>query len=74
MIEIVAARIGTVITNNRAEIISAIKVNSDNVEFLDRTRMRFLAALDLGPEWWALAIGKTLFRIDDDGNVTDGLP
>ncbi len=67
MKEIVGARIGTLITNDRRTIADAVERNVVT-EFLDRKRMRFMAAMDLGRNWELMANGQTLFCIDDDGN------
>lgn len=66
MKEIVGARIGTLITNDRRTIADAVEQNAVT-EFLDRKRMRFMAAMDLGRNWELMANGQTLFCIDDDG-------
>ena len=66
MKEIVGARIGTLITNNRETIADAVERNAVT-EFLDRQRMQFMAAMDLGRRWEVMANGPTLFCIDDDG-------
>lgn len=67
MKEIVAAMVGTFITNDPTHIASAIETNT-LTEFLDRDRMKFMAALDLGEHWKKLASSRTLFCIDDAGN------
>ena len=66
MKEIVGAKIGTLITNNRKTIAEAVERNAVT-EFLDRQRMQFMAAMDLGRNWDLMANGPTLFCIDDDG-------
>lgn len=66
MKEIVAAKIGSLITNDPRTIGSAIERNA-TMEFLDRQRMQFMAAMDLGTKWGKLANSKILFCIDDDG-------
>jgi len=66
--EVVAAKIGTHITNSRAEIILAIELKLP-IEFLDRRRMRLMAAFDLGAQWKSLAESPTLFRIGDNDEV-----
>jgi len=68
MKEIVAARIGTLITNHRETIQEAVEKNV-HVEFLDRRRMEFMASMDLGERWEALASGPTFFCVDDEGNI-----
>jgi hypothetical protein len=64
--EIVAAKIGTLITTNRTHILSAIELKLD-VQFIDRLHMEMMAAMDLGPQWKALAEAPTIFRIDPEG-------
>ena len=62
--EIVAATIGTLITNNRA----AIKNNIDHVtDWIDRERVQFMASCDVGRHWEALANAPALFCIGADG-------
>ena len=65
--DIVAARIGSTITNSIPVIKSALELNRE-VEWLSRRRMAFMAAFDLGPQWQKLADSKTIFQVDDDGN------
>ena len=67
MVEIVGAKIGTIITNKKDEIYKAIQ-NNTITEFLDRTRMQFMAACDFGLNWVKMANGPTLFIIDDNSN------
>lgn len=66
MKEIVAAKIGTYITNSPKEIMAAVEANA-RVEWLDRRHMQMMAAMDLGPQWRALADSRTLFCLDDKG-------
>lgn len=66
MEEIVGARIGTLITNNRQTIIEALERNAVT-EFIDRRRMQFMAGMDLGRNWELMATGPTLFCIDAEG-------
>ncbi len=68
MKEIVGARIGNIITNNRQTIIDAVNLNQ-KVQFLDRRHMELMSACDLGKNWDEMARSKTLFRIDDEGNA-----
>lgn len=68
MKEIVAAMIGTKITNNPRTISEAIK-HGTVTEFLDRKRMRFMSVFDLGQKWQKLAEGPTFFCMDDEGNI-----
>lgn len=63
--EIVAAQIGTRITNNRGEIIQAL-TSRTKVTFLSRKRMQMMAAFDLGSKWQALANSQTLFLMDQE--------
>lgn len=65
MEEIVAAKIGDVITNNKQQIRSAIKFNLP-ISFIDRRHMQIMAAMDLGENWRKLAAGETLFCINED--------
>lgn len=64
--EIVAAKINSVITTNRAHIAAALEMNMA-VEFLERKHMQFMDQCDLGPVWHQLAIAPTIFCIDDKG-------
>ena len=66
MKEIVGAKIGTMITNNRQVISEAFEAGRVT-EFLDRGRMQFMAAMDLGRNWKIMANGPTLFCLDDNG-------
>lgn len=66
MKEIVGAKIGTMITNNRKTIAEAIERGAVT-EWLDRQRMQFMAGMDLGRNWELMANGPTLFCLDDDG-------
>lgn len=68
MKEIVGARIGTIITNDRSAIADAVE-RGTLTEFLDRPRMAFMAALDLGIRWEQMAKGPTLFCLDKDNHV-----
>jgi len=65
--EIVAARIGTIITNDPVVIRAAVEQGAAD-ELLDRKRMQVMAALDLGDRWKMLAEGPALFLIDSEGN------
>ena len=77
MKEIVAAKIGTLITNIPGQIAEAVEANA-RVEWLDRRHMQLMAAMDLGERWRTLANGKTLFCINDKGEpcspATSGAP
>lgn len=66
MKEIVGARIGTTITNNRRLISEAFEAGRVT-EFLERERMQFMAGMDLGRNWELMANGPTLFCLDDNG-------
>lgn len=68
MKEIVGARIGNTITNNKTKIRDAV-ANGTITHFLDRKHMQFMAACDLGRNWDLMASGPTLFCIDDKGNL-----
>ena len=68
MSKIVGARIGNTITNDRAMIIEAIDHNRVT-EFLDRDRMKFMATMDQGHYWEAIASGPTLFCVDESGKL-----
>ena len=60
--EIVAAMIGTMITNNANDIKTEID-NGGEVTLLTRREMQFMAAADLGTKWTVLANGPTLIKI-----------
>lgn len=66
MKEIVGAKIGTMITNNRKTIAEAFERGAVT-EWMDRKRMQFMAGMDLGRNWELMANGPTLFCLDDDG-------
>ena len=66
MKEIVGAKIGTLVTNNRDVIITALE-HGKITELLDRRRMQFMAGMDLGRKWDLMASGPTLFCMDDAG-------
>ena len=68
MKEIVGAMLGTKITNNPRLIAAAVEAGVVT-EFIDRQRMRFMAACDLGQRWKRMADGPTFFCIDDEGNI-----
>ncbi len=67
--EIVGAKIGNILTNNTKDIIKAVESNTA-IEWLDRKRMQFMAACDLGLWWERMAQSKTLFYMDENGNKT----
>jgi len=80
MKEIVGAKIGTMITNNRKTISGAFERGAVT-EWLDRERMQFMAGMDLGRNWELMANGPTLFCLDDEGKphapndlITSGPP
>jgi len=66
MKEIVGAKIGIIITNNRKTIADAFERGAVT-EWLDRKRMQFMADMDLGRNWELMANGPTLFYLDDEG-------
>jgi len=49
-------------------IIEAIDHNRVT-EFLDRDRMKFMATMDQGHYWEAIASGPTLFCVDESGKL-----
>ncbi len=65
--QIVAAKIGNIITTQRHHILSALELGQD-VQFIDRLHMELMAKMDLGPRWESLANAPTIFVIDKDGN------
>lgn len=67
MVEIVGAKIGDIITNKPRVILDSI-IEDKEIEWLDRQRMKIMAAADLGSRWVNMSNGKTLFLIDGDGN------
>lgn len=66
--EIVAARIGSIITNNHKAIVSALEQNQP-IEWLDRKHMQMMDMFDLGIRWHNLAIAPTLFIADYENNT-----
>lgn len=64
MKEIVAAKIGSIVTNSLIDIIAAAKEGRVS-QYLDRKHMELMAACDLGGRWKALAESPTLFYIVD---------
>ncbi len=68
MRDIVGAKInGGTVTNSLPKIVEAAKSGRlDDV--YDRKQMQFMSCCDLGRNWELMAIGPTLFLIDDDGN------
>lgn len=68
MKEIVAFKIGDYITNDPKEVVAAMDAGTP-AEPLDRRHMQLMAALDLGIQWENLAKSRTLFRIDDAGEL-----
>lgn len=68
MREIVAAKIGTTITNDITRVIVAIQDKKIS-ELYDRAQMEFMASCDLGENWNQLARGKTLFLIDSNNTI-----
>ena len=68
MKEIIAAMIGTVITNNYRQIAVAIETNMP-IEFIERARIDFMVACDSGIQWEKLAKSKTIFCVSDNGEI-----
>lgn len=68
--EIVGAKIGGTITNSPAHIAAAIE-SGMRIEWLERKRMKFMAACDLGINWEKMANGPTLFDINISQNIKD---
>jgi len=64
MDEIVAAKIGAIITNSPKQIAQAVLYDRE-IHWLTRQHMAFMAAMDLGIKWEKLADSRTLFIIDD---------
>lgn len=64
--DIIAARIGSIITNDRDEIVAALQ-SGTRIEPIDSVRAKFMAACDLGPQWTALAQSPILFVLGEDG-------
>lgn len=64
--EIVGAMIGTIITNNPADIIRGLE-NNTVVRLLSKQEVQLMASFDLGRNWEALADSKVLFCLADDG-------
>ena len=74
MKEIVGAMIGTIITNNPADIIRGLE-NNTITRLLSKLEMQFMASCDLGRNWEVMANSRVLFCIDDDGKpVPASLP
>jgi hypothetical protein len=71
MIEIVAAKIGNIITNNLPDIVQAVKSGRNDIEWLDRKRMQLMACFDLGKRWEILANSPTLFSFDEESENTE---
>lgn len=68
MKEIVAAKLGTVISRSPRQIGDWVQSNQ-HPEFLERRRFQFMAALDLGSRWKEFAEAPTLFCVDDKGGL-----
>jgi hypothetical protein len=68
MREIVAAKIGSTITNDKAIVAQALD-DGKSVEFLDLQHMRLMSSCDVGRNWDLLAQGKVWFRLACDGTV-----
>lgn len=65
MDEIVAARIGSIVTNDTRIILAALENGTVN-EFISRPRAQLVADCDAGKHWEALAEARTLFLMDMD--------
>jgi hypothetical protein len=63
--QIVAAKIGSRITSDPLEMLAAMTHGQD-VQFLNRAHLRFMAAAGLGAHWQALAHAPTLFVLDEE--------
>ena len=68
MREIVAAKIGSKITNDLEKIINAARANRLS-ELYDRSQMRFMSACDVGENWTKLAEGPTIFFLDAGNKI-----
>lgn len=66
MKEIVGAMIGTIITNNPADIIRGLESNTVT-RLLSKQEMQFMASCDLGKSWEVMANSRVLFCLDEDG-------
>ena len=66
MREIIAAKIGTIITNDISSIINALSSGTE-IRFLSRKEMQFMSACDLGHKWDNLSKAKTILIKNDDG-------
>ena len=66
MKEIVGAMIGTIITNNPADIIRGLE-NNTVTRLLSKQEMQLMASFDLGRNWEVMANSRVLFCVDDDG-------
>jgi len=66
MKEIVGAMIGTIITNNPADIIRGLERNTVT-RLLSKQEMQFMASFDLGRNWEVMANSRVLFCLDEDG-------
>jgi len=73
MREVVAAQIGTRITNDAVEISAAVGSGSIR-RFLFRDEMALMAAFDLGQNWEKLAKSRTLFLLSEDGKTAAAPP
>ena len=73
MKEIVAAKIGDMITTDRRRMIAAVEMNQP-VQWLERKHMQMMDACDLGIRWHQLATAPTIFCIDDEGMPQKPLP
>ena len=66
MKEIVGAMIGTIITNNPADIIRGLE-NNTVTRLLSKQEMQLMESFDLGRNWEVMANSRVLFCVDDDG-------
>ena len=64
MKEITCARIGSIITPNLRLILDALESGRE-VELIDRKRMLFMAACDLGPQWKEAARWPVIFVLEE---------
>lgn len=67
-IEIVGAQIGTLLTTDPKRIAYAIE-EGKITDWLDRPRMEFMSACDLGKNWDDLAKAPTLFLLDENNKI-----
>lgn len=67
--QIVAVMIdGVITTDPQAAMIALHRIvnqQAEGIDLIDRWRLKFMAACDLGPQWTALANAQTLFALDE---------